>query len=297
MDTNEPKSADSSACNSLDSATSWDGPADDLATLRAIMVRLRDPQSGCAWDVEQDFASIAPFTIEEAYEVADAIERDDKDDLCDELGDLLLQVIFHAQMADEEGSFDFGDVVAAITTKMIRRHPHVFGTVDRDDAAAVKARWEDIKAQEKAEKRARQIANGAVLDGPARTLDGVPGTLPPMQRAFKLQAKAARVGFDWPDAASIVDKVREETNEVVEELNHPAPDQGRIEDEIGDLLFVVVNLARKANIDPHTALERTNQKFIKRFQTIEDALRDTDTPVGTASLETMEAQWLEAKKR
>lgn len=274
-----------------------DGPPSELSTLLAIMAKLRDPDTGCPWDVEQDFASIAPYTIEEAYEVADAIARGDRHDLCDELGDLLLQVVFHARMAQEEGSFSFPDVVAAVVTKMIRRHPHVFGDVDRDDPAAVKARWEDIKAQEKAEKRARMTANGQVSDKPASAIDGVPGTLPAVQRAFKLQAKAARVGFDWPDAASIIDKVREETDEVADELAQPQHDKDRLEDEIGDLMFVVVNLARKLEIDPNVALDRTNSKFTQRFQWVEESLRQTKTPVGTASLDAMEQAWLQAKSK
>lgn len=274
---------------------STDGPPSELSTLLAIMAKLRDPDTGCPWDVEQDFASIAPYTIEEAYEVADAIARGDKHDLCDELGDLLLQVVFHARMAQEEGSFAFPDVVAAVVTKMIRRHPHVFGDVDRDDPVAVKARWEDIKAEEKAEKRARMIANGQVSDKPSSAMDGVPGTLPAVQRAFKLQAKAARVGFDWPDAISIIDKVREETDEVAQELVQDPHDKDRLEDEIGDLMFVAVNLARKLDIDPNVALERTNSKFTKRFQWLEDNLRETDTPVGKADLATMEEAWLQAK--
>lgn len=272
-----------------------DGPPKELSTLLAIMAKLRDPDTGCPWDVEQDFASIAPYTIEEAYEVADAIARGDKHDLCDELGDLLLQVVFHARMAQEEGSFAFPDVVAAVVTKMIRRHPHVFGDVDRDNPIAVKARWEDIKAEEKAEKRTRMIANGQVADTPASAIDGVPGTLPAVQRAFKLQAKAARVGFDWPDAAAVIDKVREETEEVAQELAETPQNKDRLEDEIGDLMFVAVNLARKLDIDPNVALERTNAKFIKRFQWLEDSLRDTDTPVGKADLETMEEAWIQAK--
>eukprot|EP00752_Nemacystus_decipiens_P019190 g17246.t1 len=272
-----------------------DGPPKDISTLLAIMAKLRDPESGCPWDVEQDFASIAPYTIEEAYEVADAIARGDKHDLCDELGDLLLQVVFHARMAEEEGSFAFSDVVAAVVKKMIRRHPHVFGDLDRDDPVAVKARWEDIKAEEKAERRARLEANGQVNDKPASALDGVPGTLPAVQRAFKLQAKAARVGFDWPDAISILDKVREEAEEVEQELTATPQNRDRLEDEIGDLMFVVVNVARKLDMDPNVALERTNAKFIKRFQWVEDSLRHGETPVGQASLEAMEEAWLKAK--
>lgn len=278
---------------------STDGPMHAISTLLAIMAKLRDPDTGCPWDAEQSFASIAPYTIEEAYEVADAIENGDKEDLCDELGDLLLQVVFHAQMATEEGSFTFDDVVAAGNRKMIRRHPHVFGDVDRDDPHAVKVRWEEIKAQEKAEKRARQIAKngskGEGLDRPVSALDGVPTTLPALQRAHKLQAKAARVGFDWPEPRDVLAKLREEAEEVEHEINAAQPDRASIQDEIGDVLFVVTNLARKLDIDSSVALNGTSNKFIKRFQWVEDSLRDSDTPVGSASLETMEAAWLQAK--
>ncbi len=281
---------------------STDGPPGEISTLLAIMAKLRDPETGCPWDVEQDFASIAPYTIEEAYEVADAIQRDDRDDLCDELGDLLLQVVFHAQMAKEEGSFDFDDVVAAVTAKMIRRHPHVFGDIDRDDPKAVKARWEEIKMEEKATKRARLAAKNDLTgegydDHPPSAIDGVPTTLPALQRAFKLQAKAARVGFDWPTPQAVMEKLAEETAEVADELAATPQDRARLEDEIGDVLFVVTNLARKLDIDPAAALERTNQKFITRFQWVEGSLSDTTTPVGEASLEIMEAAWQQAKAR
>ena len=276
---------------------STDGPANEIWTLLAIMAKLRDSETGCPWDIEQTFASIAPYTIEEAYEVADAIARGDKEDLCDELGDLLLQVVFHAQMAAEEGSFTFGDVVAAVSTKMIRRHPHVFGDINRDDQQVVKARWEEIKAEERAAKRARQIANGEGAERPVSALDGVPSTLPPLQRAFKLQAKAARVGFDWPTPQAVLDKLVEETDEVAEEVRATPQDRDRLEDEIGDVLFVVTNLARKLDIDPSAALERTNRKFIKRFQWVEKSLADTTNPVGSASLETMEAAWQKAKQK
>ena len=279
-----------------DSPESWDGPKDRIETLLAIMAKLRDPATGCPWDVEQDFASIAPYTIEEAYEVADAIHNGDRDDLCDELGDLLLQVVFHTQMADEEGSFQFGDVVSAIIAKMIRRHPHVFEDVDRDDPVAVKVRWEEIKVQEKADRRARREARGHVEEQAPSALDGVPGALPPLQRAYKLQAKAARVGFDWPDPEAVMAKVREETEEIAEELAASERDRDRLEAEIGDLMFVLVNLARKLDLDPAVALERTNSTFIKRFQMVEELLSERTRPVGQASLEEMEAAWREAKK-
>ncbi len=271
-------------------------PPEKMETLLEIMARLRDPATGCPWDVEQDFASIAPYTIEEAYEVADAVQRDDMDDLCDELGDLLLQVVFHAQMAKEKDLFGFHEVVAAISNKMIRRHPHVFGDIDRDDPQAVKVRWEAIKAEERAEKRARKGQAHEHTTAPASALDGVPNTLPPIQRSFKLQQKAARVGFDWPDAKSVLAKLHEETQEVEDEIAADPVDKDKLADEIGDLLFVVTNLARKLDVDPAVALERTNQKFIRRFQWVEDSLRNTPEPVGSASLEQMEEAWLEAKQ-
>lgn len=271
------------------------GQANQIETLLAIMKALRDPESGCPWDIEQTFSSIMPYTIEEAYEVADAVERNDMDDLCDELGDLLLQVVFHARMAEELGAFRFDDVVAAVTRKMIRRHPHVFGDLDRDDAAAVKQRWEAIKAEERAERARKRAERGQAAPMAEGALGSVPGTLPPVQRALKLQQRAARVGFDWPDAASVLSKLREETAEVEAELSATKLDPDRVEDEIGDVLFVVVNLARKAGIDPNSALARTNTKFLERFRAVEETLGETQTPVGKADLETMEAAWQAAK--
>lgn len=293
---NSSDSTTASPTHATAAAPRWDGPAHDLQTLLAIMKALRDPQSGCPWDIEQDFASIAPYTLEEVYEVTDAIARGNMEDLCEELGDLLLQVVFHAQMASEVGSFTFADVVAAISTKMIRRHPHVFGDIDRDDAQAVKHRWEAIKAQEKEEKRARQNEPGQAAQQPASALDGVPTTLPATKRALKLQQKAARVGFDWPNAEQVMEKLAEESEEVAAELVRKPLDRHRLEDEVGDLLFVAVNLARKLDIDPDAALERTNRKFIQRFQSIERELSETSTPVGRADLQTMEAAWQRAKR-
>lgn len=293
----EPNDPDRVAGNGSHDPAGWNGPIDRIDTLLAVMAKLRDRKTGCPWDVEQSFASIVPYTIEEAYEVADAVRRDDREDLCDELGDLLLQVVFHAQMAAEEGSFTFDDVVASINTKMVRRHPHVFGDIDRDDPAAVKARWEDIKAQEKAARRTRRKARGEADEGPASALDGVPGTLPPVQRAYKLQAKAARVGFDWPDPEAVMTKVREETDEIAAELAANPQDRDRLEAEIGDVLFVLVNLARKLDLDPNTALDRTNTTFVQRFQRVEAILRSAGNPVGDASLEDMEVAWLAAKKQ
>ncbi|MEM6710927.1 MAG: nucleoside triphosphate pyrophosphohydrolase [Pseudomonadota bacterium] len=265
----------------------------DIASLLAIMAKLRDPDSGCPWDVKQSFESIVPYTIEEAYEVADAIARGDMEDLCDELGDLLLQIVFYAQMAEEADHFTFADVVGSICRKMIRRHPHVFGDVDRCDEQAVKRNWETIKAQEKAERRVRR---GERDDDKPSVLDGVPATLPPLQRAFKLQEKAARVGFDWPNAESVIDKIHEEIHEVEDELRADYPQRDRIEDEIGDLLFVVTNLARKLEIDPAIALERTNRKFVSRFSWLEKDLAESNNPVGTASLQVMEEAWQRAKE-
>jgi len=259
----------------------------DIRTLIDIMAALRTPVSGCPWDLAQTFATIAPYTIEEAYEVADAIERDDMHDLCDELGDLLLQVVFHARLAEEDGSFAFGDVVQAITEKMIRRHPHVFGSVDADTPEAVKRNWEDIKAEEKA---GRHAANGT---RPASLLDDVPLALPALQRAVKLQKRAARVGFDWDDAGQVLGKVREEIDEVDEALR--GGDRAEVTGEIGDLLFAVANLARHAGIDPEDALRGTNDKFRRRFAHIEKNAAAAETPLDTVPLDQMEAWWTEAK--
>jgi len=233
-----------------------------IEALLAIMAKLRSPEGGCPWDLEQNFATIAPYTIEEAYEVADAIEQGDMGELRDELGDLLFQVVFHAQMASEAGSFTFEDVVRAICEKMIRRHPHVFGDETACSAGGVKGRWEEIKAEEKA-------ARGK----PAREsiLDDVPLALPALTRAVKLQARAARVGFDWPSTVEVLDKLNEEMLELSEELTKGG-DRDRIEDEFGDLLFVYANLARHLKIDPEAALRRTNAKFRRRFGRIEEKL-------------------------
>lgn len=256
-----------------------------IEALLDIMARLRDPQDGCPWDVEQDFASIAPYTIEEAYEVADAIERGDMDDLKDELGDLLLQVVFHAQMAKEEGLFDFSDVVRAICEKMIRRHPHVFGDEEQRSAGSVKGRWEEIKAEEKAAKGAKQ----------ASILDDVPLSLPALVRAIKLQNRAARVGFDWPDTSQVIDKLNEEMLELSAELAKGG-DADRLEDEMGDLLFVYANLARHLNVDPEAALRRANAKFRRRFGRIEEKLAAAGKRPEDSTLEEMDAFWNEAKR-
>ena len=263
-------------------------PSRDIARLLDIMAALRTPGTGCAWDLAQTFETILPYTIEEAFEVADAIERRDRADLAEELGDLLLQVVFHARMAEEEGAFDFGDVVEAITAKLIRRHPHVFSTARNLPPEAVKAIWAQVKAQEKAERRARRpdpATPGLLAD--------IPGSFPPLLRAEKLQARAAKVGFDWNDPAQVLAKIREETEEVEQALAGQGP--AAVQDEIGDLLFAVVNLARKAKVEPDRALRRANAKFIRRFAHIESSLATRGSNLESASLAEMEALWIEAK--
>lgn len=264
-------------------------PSRDIARLLEIMAALRDPETGCAWDIRQTFASIAPYTIEEAFEVAEAVGRDDMEDLRDELGDLLLQVVFHARMAEEAGAFDFGGVVQAITEKLIRRHPHVFGEARSLPPEAIKRIWDEIKQAEKAERRARRGVGAE-----AGLLDDVPAGLPALARADKLTRKAAVVGFDWPDPAQVLAKVREELDEVEEAM--AGGERDRIEDEIGDLLFAAANLARHHGVDPETALRGANQKFIRRFGAVERSLRSVGSDLGAASLEQMEALWVEAKK-
>jgi len=256
-----------------------------LVDLIEIMARLRHPEAGCPWDMEQDFKSIAPYTIEEAYEVADAIARGDMDSLKDELGDLLLQVIYHARMAEEDGLFAFADVANAISAKMIRRHPHVFGDAVVEDSEAQTASWEAIKATERQAKGTGDLPS---------VLDHVPTALPAMKRAEKLQKRAARVGFDWPDAAQVIDKIREEIGELETEINDDAP-QDRLEDELGDLLFAVVNLARKVKVEPGSALRQTNLKFEARFRFIERMLAAKGRTTEDASLREMEALWQRAK--
>ncbi|MEM7546665.1 MAG: nucleoside triphosphate pyrophosphohydrolase [Pseudomonadota bacterium] len=247
-----------------------------------LMRRLREPEHGCPWDVQQTFRSIAPYTIEEAYEVADAIERGDMGDLTDELGDLLLQVVYHAQIAAEAGSFAWADVVDAITQKMIRRHPHVFGDWSRDDFIA--GSWERLKDAERAAKdQTRQCV-----------LDGVPASLPGMTRAVKLQNRAARVGFDWPDIGGVLDKIREESAELAEAQVTGDPD--RIEDEYADLLFVMANLGRHLKVDPEAALRRVNAKFERRFRQIEAQLSAEGRDVSDATLAEMDAIWTRIKK-
>ena len=251
--------------------------------LLRIMARLRDRDGGCPWDLQQSFATIAPHTLEEAYEVVEAIEAGDKPALKDELGDLLFQVVFYAQMATEEGSFDFEQVAEAICEKMERRHPHVFGTAEMTDSENHIKLWEEQKAAERAEKAATGV------------LDGVSVALPALPRAVKLQKRAARVGFDWPDVGQVFDKLTEEIGELRAELND-TPDQDRIAEEMGDILFVCANLARKLGVDPETALRGCNQKFERRFRHIETGLAGQGRRPDQASLDEMEALWVEAKK-
>lgn len=269
-------------------------PSRDIARLIEIMAALRTPGTGCPWDLEQSFETIVPYTIEEAYEVADAVAGGDRHDLRDELGDLLLQVAFHARMAQEEGSFDFGGVVEAITAKLIRRHPHVFGPAQQMTPEAVKGAWSKIKAEEKAERASRRQAAGFGGEPPASALDGVPAALPALTRALKLQEKASRVGFDWNDARQVMAKIREELDEVGAAL-----DEGGVEavrDEVGDLLFAVANLARHAGVDPEAALRGTNHKFVRRFSAIEAALGAAGRTPSEASLAEMDALWDAAKR-
>ncbi|MEM9013563.1 MAG: nucleoside triphosphate pyrophosphohydrolase [Pseudomonadota bacterium] len=246
-----------------------------------IMARLRDPNAGCPWDLEQNFRTIAPYTIEEAYEVADAIEREDYESLKDELGDLLFQTVFHAQMAREAGHFDFDDVARAIADKMVRRHPHVFADADHRNASEQTEAWEIQKEKERQEK------------GKNGLLDDVPVGLPGLTRAVKLQKRAARVGFDWDDANAVLAKITEETEELVEARD--VKSQSEIEDEFGDLLFVLTNLARHLDIDPEAALRRTNQKFTRRFQYIEKQAARANRSMTDMSLDEMEAHWRDAK--
>lgn len=265
-------------------------PSKDIARLIEIMAALRTPQTGCPWDLQQTFETIAPYTIEEAYEVADAIARDDLADLKDELGDLLLQVVYHARMAEERGAFGFGDVVVAITAKMIRRHPHVFGSEDQRAAGAAPGFWDRAKAEEKKaeEKRGEEPAKGV--------LDDVPVALPALTRAIKLQNKAAKVGFDWPSLAPVFAKLNEELTELEAAIaDKDNGDPLAVEEEFGDLLFVVANVARHLKLDPEAALRAANEKFIRRFRFIEQRLAEAGRSPEQSSLAEMDALWDEAK--
>jgi nucleoside triphosphate diphosphatase len=260
-------------------------PSRDIGRLLAIMAELRTPETGCPWDLEQSFATIAPYTLEEAYEVADAIARDDLTNLKEELGDLLLQVVFHARIAEELGAFDFGDVVEVLTAKLIRRHPHVFGNEGSQTSQAVEGLWERIKAEEKAA-RGKPDHAGA--------LAGVPVGLPALTRALKLQDKASKVGFDWNDPRAVLHKIREEADEIEAALDGDVADAAG---EVGDLLFAAVNLARHLRADPEAILRGTNQKFERRFAAIEQALAAEGKKPQDATLAEMDALWDAAKAR
>ncbi|MGP4666216.1 nucleoside triphosphate pyrophosphohydrolase [Agrobacterium pusense] len=266
----------------------------DISRLIEIMEALRQPETGCPWDVVQTFETIKPYTIEEAYEVADAIERRDMDDLCDELGDLLLQVVFHARIAEERGEFAFGDVVHAVTSKMIRRHPHVFAASEADTPDSVKLQWDRIKAEEKRERAARRARRGITEDFKAGFLGGVQRSQPALTEALKLQEQAARVGFDWSDPAPILDKIEEEIAELREALEEGRPE--KVSDELGDLIFALVNIGRHVKADPENALRGTNTKFRRRFNHIEKSLGENGETLEEASLERMEDLWQAAKR-
>jgi len=268
-------------------------PSRDIARLIEIMAALRTAGTGCPWDLAQDFESIAPYTIEEAYEVADAIERGDFDDLRDELGDLLLQVVFHARMAEEAGRFGFGDVVHTITEKLLRRHPHVFGDAGSLDTEAVNALWDRIKTQEKAERATRRAVDLQGRERSGGALAGVPVALPALTRALKLQEKAGKVGFDWNDPLAVLAKIREEADEIGAEL--ASGDTRAARDEVGDLLFAVVNLARHLGADPERALRATNHKFERRFGYIERALAAAGKTPEQSTLAEMDELWNAAK--
>jgi len=252
----------------------------EIDRLKDIMAQLRDPETGCPWDIEQNFLSIAPHTIEEAYEVVDAIEKNDMQSLKEELGDLLLQVIFYAQMANEQGLFNFEDVAKSINDKLVVRHPHVFGDKDIKTARQQEASWEDIKQQERANK------------GEHSALDGVALALPALTRAVKLQKRAAKVGFDWPDVTQVLDKIEEEIDELKVEIKS----EGNIEEEYGDILFALANLGRKMKISPEEALKKCNSKFEKRFNYIEKSLKKINKTPEKSTLKEMESLWNEAKK-
>jgi nucleoside triphosphate diphosphatase len=264
-------------------------PSADIKRLIEIMAALRDPETGCPWDKEQSFATIAPYTVEEAHEVVDAIARHDMPDLREELGDLLLQVVYHARLAEETGAFDFGGVVEAITEKMIRRHPHVFGDEEARRRGVSEGFWEKIKAEEK---RRRSLGRS-----PGGLLDQVAAGLPPLVRAMKLQRTAATVGFDWDDIKLVLDKLREEIDEIAFEIDRSSPSSERLSDEVGDLLFSVANLARHLKVDPEQSLRGTNNKFVSRFAFIEAKLASTGRSLDSASLEEMEALWQAAKRQ
>jgi nucleoside triphosphate diphosphatase len=263
-------------------------PSRDISRLIEIMAALRNPHGGCPWDLEQDFESIRHYTIEEAYEVADAIERKDYSDLREELGDLLLQPVYHAQMASEQGLFDIGDVVFAITEKLIRRHPHVFGEEAARNAGGAKAKWEEVKAGERARKAERKKA-------PSSILDDVPHVLPALARAEKLSKRAASVQFDWPDWRQTLDKVQEELGEVRE--GAVAGEKAKLHEELGDLLFAAANLARKLGVDAEAALRDANLKFDRRFRYVEARAGEDSVPLAEAGLERLDGYWNEIRSK
>lgn len=264
-------------------------PSRDLSRLLEIMAALRNPDGGCPWDLEQDFASISNYTIEEAYEVADAIERQDFSDLREELGDLLLQPVYHAQMASERGLFDIGDVIYAITEKLIRRHPHVFGEEAAASAGGAKGKWDEVKAMERAAKAARKQTAATSL------LDDVPNVLPALARAEKLSRRAAAVQFDWPDWRETLAKVREELDEVAQAAE--ANEKAKVQEELGDLLFAAANLARKLGIEPEAALRDANAKFNRRFRYVEQRAQEDAVPLAEAGLERLDRYWNEIRAK
>lgn len=301
MSEDDSKAGDASDHVSLDISTYSMQPGRDVSRLVDIMAALRTPQTGCPWDLEQNFRSIAPYTVEEVYEVVDAIERNDMENLREELGDLLLQVVYHARMAEELGTFNFADVVEGVTTKMVRRHPHVFGSTEARSAGMAKGTWERIKTAEKAERAARRQAMGLTEDTEkAGILDDVPAAMPPFLEALKLQQKAAKVGFDWNDPRAVIAKIREELAEFEAELDaddgSPEAHQ-KLEDELGDTLFTYVNLARHLDLDTEAAVRRTNMKLRKRMAYIEAELEKDGRTLADADLEEMEKLWQAAKGR
>ncbi|MGL4091233.1 nucleoside triphosphate pyrophosphohydrolase [Agrobacterium cavarae] len=265
----------------------------DISRLIEIMEALRAPETGCPWDIVQTFETIKPYTIEEAYEVADAIERNDMDDVCEELGDLLLQVVFHSRIAEEMGAFSFGDVVHAVTSKMIRRHPHVFAVSDADTPESVKLQWDQIKAAEKRERLERRASRGVSNDPKAGFLGSIQRSQPALTEALKLQEQAARVGFDWSAAEPILDKIEEEIRELRQALAEGRSES--ISDELGDLIFAMVNIGRHVKVDAENALRGTNTKFRRRFRHIETSLAASGETLEAASLERMEELWQAAK--
>jgi nucleoside triphosphate diphosphatase len=285
----DPAAKRSSASASTPQDRSLPRTGDPFADLVALMARLRTPGTGCPWDVEQTFETIAPYTIEEAYEVADAIERHDMADLKSELGDLLFQSVFHARMAEEAGAFDIHDVVRGLVDKMVDRHPHVFGEASIDSAEAQTGAWEVMKAAERAQKAK------AAKDRPASALDGVAVALPALMRAEKLTKRAGRVGFDWPSPEPVLDKLQEEIGELKEAIAEPKPDQTHIAEELGDILFVVANLCRKLQVDPEEALRSANAKFVKRFSGMEELARSRGLDFASLSLDEQEALWTDVK--